>query len=1411
MKNKIKIFGLIALAFTMLNINSKQIGFNDTNVVNASDEVDSYYSSIDFNQTGLDLRKEVRDLIISTHTHYTTYDGLASAFKTADADVKKSGNIIWFYTGTSVSFSGTNFSGNTNREHVWPKDGGKAFSEKSECGSDAHHLRPTDSQLNSSRGNLSFDEVSQTTSNIVKQNGSTNYDNLCYKSSGFFYPGKGYRGATARILMYVQTRWGDRFNLRFVDRAGNSKTIGKISTLMKWHLTEPVTDEEKRRNEAVYKIQGNRNPFIDHPELASKIYCNDDEVYNNALKKVVDEYGDYSSTTPSKKLVSISLSGTPSKTTYTEGDTFNPTGLSVTGTYSDNSTKGISLSSCQWLDAIRCSSTLSKGTTSVICKYGTLTATYEGIVVNEKQGGDIDEPVIDGTYTLVTSTSQLTNGSKFVITSNTQGKVAGKLNGKFLDPVNATFSSDKKTITSSLDDATIFTLSGTSNNCKLINQDGKELTKAGSKRLSFTTSGTAWSISFENNNAKIALTTSAGERILYNVGFPRFLNYTSALGETMLLPQIYKLNEAAHTCTFNKQVIDDKYLASKATCIAKATYYYSCECGKAGSETFEAGDFASHSYEWVIDTPATVDNTGLKHEECSVCHDKRNENTIVEKLSHEHTYGEWKVVNEATCSKEGLKERYCTYDGCMEKETETIAKANHAYETVWSYNETSHYHKCSNCDAINDEASHTFVNDTCSVCGFVMQSKYTSIEDVIKKGTSNKSYTVIGKVVAIYSGDRFNGIFVANGEYAIQLFGKTNSNYKDVKVGDIVEATGTYTFYADNRTTELNTTEIKVLENENGSPYYHEPVEYVFDKNTFSEITKSTIGSDNIYTNRPITVTGVVSEAIQNNRQINITVDGIDVPVFFKGQAAIGNDIYNFMSGLQIGEKITLTGVVGSYKGTTQIIAPNMPTKDIHECNFVLEVIDEKYLASKATCIAKAKYYYSCECGKMGIETFEAGDFALHSFEWVIDEDSTCAKEGIKHEECSVCHTKQNENTTIEKKNHTIVVDEAVESTCNKTGLTEGSHCSVCSEIIIKQEITEKKAHTEVIDKGYEATCEHTGLTDGKHCSVCNEVLEEQKEIAKKDHTFKWVIDKDSTCAKEGIKHEECSMCHTTQNEGTKLEKKAHTEVIDKGYEATCEHTGLTDGKHCSVCNEVLEEQKEIAKKEHTFSWVVDKESTCKEEGIKHEECSACHTKQNENTTVAKKAHTEVIDAAKESTCTSTGLTEGKHCSVCNEVLVAQEVIAKKDHTFVWVIDEDSTCKKEGLKHEECSACHTKQNENTTVSKKAHTEVIDKAIEATCEHTGLTEGKHCSVCNEVLVAQEVIAKKEHTFGEWHVVKEATTTEEGKEERTCSSCNTTESRSIAKITKNGCKGNMATSIITLITCLGLLLHFRKKYN
>lgn len=148
------------------------------------------------------------------------------------------------------------------------------------------HITCARRNLNSTRGSKSFGEVEQSTQNVVNQNKSASYgdgtaDSLCYTSGSFFYPAAGYRGATARILMYVQTRWGNKFNLQFVDGAGHSKTIGDFKTLMKWHLEELPTQEEINRNQAVYEIQGNRNPFIDHPEYAAYIYSEAGSYYAN--------------------------------------------------------------------------------------------------------------------------------------------------------------------------------------------------------------------------------------------------------------------------------------------------------------------------------------------------------------------------------------------------------------------------------------------------------------------------------------------------------------------------------------------------------------------------------------------------------------------------------------------------------------------------------------------------------------------------------------------------------------------------------------------------------------------------------------------------------------------------------------------------------------------------------------------------------------------------------------------------------------------------------------------------------------------------------------------------------------------------------------------------------------------------
>lgn len=84
-----------------------------------------------------------------------------------------------------------------------------------------------------------------------------------------------------------------------------------------------------------------------------------------------------------KKLASISLSGTPNKIVYNAGEKFNPLGLTVTATYSDNSTSLVDVNDCTWLDSNTGTETLSEGTTSVTCYYGDASATYFGITVNE--------------------------------------------------------------------------------------------------------------------------------------------------------------------------------------------------------------------------------------------------------------------------------------------------------------------------------------------------------------------------------------------------------------------------------------------------------------------------------------------------------------------------------------------------------------------------------------------------------------------------------------------------------------------------------------------------------------------------------------------------------------------------------------------------------------------------------------------------------------------------------------------------------------------------------------------------------------------------------------------------------------------------------------------------------------------
>ena len=114
-------------------------------------------------------------------------------------------------------------------------------------------------------------------------------------------------------------------------------------------------------------------------------------------------------------------------------------------------------------------------------------------------------------------------------------------------------------------------------------------------------------------------------------------------------------------------------------------------------------------------------------------------------------------------------------------------------------------------------------------------------------------------------------------------------------------------------------------------------------------------------------------------------------------------------------------------------------------------------------------------------------------------------------------------------------------------------------------------------------------------------------------------------------------------------------------------------------------------------------------------------------------------------TCTEGGEMK-RSCSVCGAEETKTIDALGHDYSEQWTVDEEADCVNDGSKSRHCSRCDAK-TDVTVIEAKGHTEVVDKAVAATCTKTGLTEGKHCSVCNAVIKAQEKIAATGHKYVE----------------------------------------------------------------
>ena len=257
-----------------------------------------------------------------------------------------------------------------------------------------------------------------------------------------------------------------------------------------------------------------------------------------------------------------------------------------------------------------------------------------------------------------------------------------------------------------------------------------------------------------------------------------------------------------------------------------------------------------------------------------------------------------------------------------------------------------------------------------------------------------------------------------------------------------------------------------------------------------------------------------------------------------------------------------------------------------------------------------------------------------------------------------------------------------------------------------------------------EATCTETGLAQ-LYCS-CG-VENGTKEVSVIDHDYSSVVT-DPTCTEKGYTTYTCTACGHAYTD-SEVPAKGHT-YSSVVTDPTCTEKGYTTHT-CTVCGHAYTDS-EVSAKGHSLP----EGATCTEAG----HCTICGVELG-----AALGH-DYKSVVTEPTCTAEGYTTHT-CIRCGDTKVDSKVTAK-GHTEVTDAAKAPTCTETGLtegKH--CSVCNTVIVAQETVKENGHTEVTDAAKAPTCTETGLTEGKHCSVCNEVFVKQEVIPAKGHSLAE----------------------------------------------------------------
>ena len=453
--------------------------------------------------------------------------------------------------------------------------------------------------------------------------------------------------------------------------------------------------------------------------------------------------------------------------------------------------------------------------------------------------------------------------------------------------------------------------------------------------------------------------------------------------------------------------------------------------------------------------------------------------------------------------------------------------------------------------------------------------------------------------------------------------------------------------------------------------------------------------------------------------------------------------------------------------------------------------------AQPATCTedGNTASWYCTVCNKFVLDSGAYNDAAVITAVGHHTWGSWTKKDAGNHiRECSVCHE-------TEMKNHTWDAGKITKETSCKEAGEKTFTCTVCGGT--KVEPIQKLTH-DYVDTTFEPNCTDKGYV--QHiCSKCGDRYTSNEKAALGHDWSAWTVTSQGSCTTPTTSTRTCARCGATETKtdagsghdykttvipatcetagktthvcskcGDSYDTDAvkplgHNIVKKDAVPATCQATGLTEGKICDRegCGKVFVEQKVVPKTDHKIITIAPIAATCQNDGrTAGSYCEYCGTVFEESTVIPKGQHNYVESIVKLPTCTEEGLVR-KTCSYCDDTKT--EVLPAAGHDFEEIVISEATCDVDGLSKKICRSCGLETSPATvkaTGHKWSKKWTVEKA--ATCTTAGL-KSHHCTVCDAKNDVTVIPAAGHKYTAETTSIRAASQSSAGKVVKVCAVC------------------------------------------